>query len=149
MNDQYTIFDIADWFLSKESMTHKKLQKLCFYAKAWHLVLFNKTNITSEEFQAWVHGPVSPTLYQKYKVFGWTPIDKIDSSSITNPIIDDFLQKIWDTYGELDGHQLESLTHKESPWISARAGLNTWDSSTRVISEDSMHNYYSSIYQGE
>ena len=26
------IFDVANWFLSKEEMTHKKLQKLCYYA---------------------------------------------------------------------------------------------------------------------
>ena len=26
---KYSIFDVANWFLSKESMTHKKLQKLC------------------------------------------------------------------------------------------------------------------------
>ena len=36
---KYNIFDIANWFLSKESMPQKKLQKLCYYAKAWSLVL--------------------------------------------------------------------------------------------------------------
>jgi uncharacterized phage-associated protein len=27
-----------------------------------------------EDFQAWIHGPVIPVLYQKYKSFGWQPI---------------------------------------------------------------------------
>lgn len=31
-----TVFDVAEWFLSKESMTNKKLQKLCCYAQAWY-----------------------------------------------------------------------------------------------------------------
>ena len=29
------VFDLADAFLCIDSMTHKKLQKLCYYAKAW------------------------------------------------------------------------------------------------------------------
>lgn len=29
-----TILDLADWFLAKEHMTNKKLQKLCYYAVA-------------------------------------------------------------------------------------------------------------------
>ena len=28
------IQDVAYWFLLKQSMTHKKLQKLCYYAEA-------------------------------------------------------------------------------------------------------------------
>ena len=48
------IFDLADAFLSIESMTHKKLQKLCYYAKAWYLALYDE-NLVTEEFEAWVH----------------------------------------------------------------------------------------------
>lgn len=31
---KYSIFDVANWFLSKGDMTQKKLQKLCYYAQA-------------------------------------------------------------------------------------------------------------------
>ena len=34
-NAKYSVFEIANWFLLKESMSHKKLQKLCYYAQAW------------------------------------------------------------------------------------------------------------------
>lgn len=54
-----SIFDIADTFLSIEPMTHKKLQKLCYYAQAWHCALENEP-ICSASFQAWIHGPVCP-----------------------------------------------------------------------------------------
>ena len=64
------IFDLADAFLCINSMTHKKLQKLCYYAKAWYLAI-NDTNIIKEPFEAWVHGAVQPALYQKYKVYGF------------------------------------------------------------------------------
>jgi uncharacterized phage-associated protein len=56
-----TIQQIAQWFLCKESMTHKKLQKLCYYAQAWNLALHN-SELFEDRFEAWVHGPVSPVL---------------------------------------------------------------------------------------
>ena len=65
------IFDLAEAFLSISSMTHKKLQKLCYYAKAWYLALYDE-NIVSEPFEAWVHGAVQPELYQKYKSYGFS-----------------------------------------------------------------------------
>ena len=60
-----TVVDVAQFFANKETMTHKKLQKLVYYAYAWYIALNNddcdnikfrlcqKTN-----FEAWVHGPV-------------------------------------------------------------------------------------------
>ena len=35
IKSQPTILDVAAWFLLKEDMTHKKIQKLCYYAEAW------------------------------------------------------------------------------------------------------------------
>lgn len=37
-----TVFDVADWFLGKDSMSPKKLQKLVYYAYAWVLTLMNE-----------------------------------------------------------------------------------------------------------
>ncbi len=34
MDTGYAVEDIADWFLNKESMSDKKLQKLTYYAVA-------------------------------------------------------------------------------------------------------------------
>ena len=65
-NDMHTVFDIANWFLEKQSMTHKKLQKMCYYAQAWSYALKNRP-IMDAEFEAWVHGPVCRELYEKYK----------------------------------------------------------------------------------
>ena len=66
---------LADAFLSFEPMTNKKLQKLCYYAKAWHLSLCDE-NIINEDFEAWIHGPVCPQLYQTYKGYGFDKIPK-------------------------------------------------------------------------
>ncbi|MFP5528706.1 Panacea domain-containing protein, partial [Peptococcus simiae] len=53
-----SVIDVANWFLSKDSMTHKKIQKLCYYAQAWYCALYDGTPLFKEEIQAWVHGPV-------------------------------------------------------------------------------------------
>ena len=67
-NGRYSVFDIANWFLSKEPMTQKKLQKLCYYAQAWCYAL-NNYRLMDTVFEAWIHGPVSPPLYDKFKNF--------------------------------------------------------------------------------
>ena len=41
-NKVLTIFDVANYFRSKEEMTHKKLQKLVYYAYAWYIALYNE-----------------------------------------------------------------------------------------------------------
>ena len=40
---EHSIFDVAEWFLQKESCSHKKLQKLCYYAVAWSYALFDES----------------------------------------------------------------------------------------------------------
>lgn len=68
-----SIYDVANFFLSKEAMTHKKLQKLCYFAQAWYLANYGKP-LVPNRFEAWVHGPVSPDLYSKYRGWGWEMI---------------------------------------------------------------------------
>src|SRR5260221_3271487 len=71
-------FDVADYFIRLANETgsfisNLKLQKLVYYAQAWHLGI-KGAPLFQEDFQAWVHGPVIPELYQKYKSFAWQPI---------------------------------------------------------------------------
>ena len=145
----YSVLVIARWFLSKEAMTHKKLQKLCYYAQAWHWALL-KTPLIDSDFQAWVHGPVSPILYSQYKEYGWTPISKYSKRIVGIKKEDkEFLERVWISYGEYDGSQLESLTHEELPWLNARRGVGQWENSNNVISAKDMEHYYLSQYIGD
>ena len=144
----FTVFDIANWFLSKEPMTHKKLQKLCYYAQAWLYVF--ECNKVSSEFEAWVHGPVNRKLWNKFRSFGYSniPCDELKKVSVTidDPEVLDVLNSVWETYGEFTGFELENLTHKETPWIEARKGLENFEPSDRLISKDTMKKYYSDLY---
>ena len=140
--------DIANWFLSHDSMTHKKVQKLCYYAQAWYCALYDGSPLFSDEIQAWVHGPVIPSLYPVYADYKWSAIPKADfDASTLDEKVTDVLDAVYNTYGELSGDQLESLTHSEDPWIEARGALKPWELSTTPISCASMRRYYARKYE--
>lgn len=131
-------------------MTNLKVQKLVYYAQAWHLALKNKP-LFNEDFQAWVHGPVIPELYFKYKekgIRGSIPIPvecsfediktRLDSETI------DFLLEVANQYMVFNGFALEEMTHQEDPWKIARGATSVDGRSDSVISKDSMRDYYAS-----
>lgn len=138
------IFALAKAFLSLSSMTNKKLQKLCYYAKAWYLALYDE-NLISEDFQAWVHGAVQPVLYHHYKDYGFSSIPQIHDTANIPEVFLSFSKEIYDAYGHLTGDQLEELNHQESPWIIARGDCEPWETCTNIISETDMKSYYRSL----
>ena len=76
-----SVFEVAKWFLHRKSFTHKQLQKLCYYAQAWHLALLDRP-LFEEEIQAWVHDPVIPALYPIYADYGWNKIKLLSLKAI-------------------------------------------------------------------
>lgn len=81
--EMITVLDVARAMLTFESMPHKKLQKLCYYTYAWFLT-FYRERLFNGPFEAWIHGPVHPELYQFYKENGWKPIDQVSRESLAN-----------------------------------------------------------------
>lgn len=135
------IFILAKAFLSIAPMTHKKLQKLCYYAKAWHLAIYDE-NLIDEQFQAWVHGAVQPALYANYKKYGFESIPQINSfESIPEEFVS-FANEIYESYGHLTGDELEAINHQEEPWIKARGNCKPWERCTNEILEEDMKIYY-------
>lgn len=140
-------FDVADYFIRLANETgsfvsNLKLQKLVYYAQAWYLAL-NDAPLFQEDFQAWIHGPVIPTLYQKYKDFGWRPIIQ-DVNPRLPEVIQEFLNEVAEEYFACDAYELEQMTHIEDPWNCARNGLPSDTPSNAVIKKEWMKEYYSS-----
>ena len=143
-----SVFDVAQWFLSRESMTHKKLQKLCYYSQAWYCALFDGTPLFKENFEAWVHGPVCRELYPKYAGYGWSVIPmENNNDDVFSKDATDILKAVYDLYGKYNGDQLEEMTHQENPWLNQRSGLKEYEPSTNVISVKDMRDYYLSVYE--
>lgn len=145
-----TALDVAFYFIKKGSdekkpITNKKLQKLVYYAQAWSLVLHNE-KLFSEKIEAWVHGPAIPDLYEKFMQFGAEPITLKPSDKPTFNLPEtqkEILDNVWQVYGKFDADYLEILTHSELPWLEAREGLQSSESSENEISLETMKSYYS------
>lgn len=138
-------------------VTNKKLQKILYYIKAWGLVYF-EDGVIDDDFEAWIHGPVCPSVYKEYKMFGYNSI-KIDYKGISSSqFINNFKQQygkteedknkiamidaVFNKYGKLSSLQLELLTHSEYPWIDAREGLSPIETGNRKIDEETMRSFY-------
>lgn len=149
-----TVFDVANYFLSCVNiesgslMTHLKLQKLCYYAQAWHLV-FSGRPMFDQHFEAWAHGPVCPELWQAYKSYGSRAIPgprSFDATVIDQEKIET-LKEVWSAYGQFDAKYLEDLTHQEDPWLEARGSCPPGEACTNVISHESMKRHYASLLE--
>lgn len=146
---QYSVFDVAKYFLSKEAMTPKKLQKLCYYAEAWRHTLYHCGLINDSHFEAWVHGPVSPDLYQNYKEYKWMEIEQETCPEVFDQKDLEFLESVWNTYGEFSANDLEAMTHAELPWKKARGNLGPYENGSVRISGIDMREYYDKEYIGD
>ncbi|RKL65816.1 hypothetical protein CR203_18315 [Salipaludibacillus neizhouensis] len=140
--------DVARYFLHLSSLnnikvTPLKLQKLVYFAQAWHLAIKEK-ELFKDKIEAWTHGPVVPSLYQEYKSYGFgtiTPLHDIDSDKYKDEEEETF-NLVWELYGEMDGKALENITHSEDPWIKAREGLSLNDPSNNEITTVSLKDYF-------
>lgn len=135
------VFALAKAFLAISSMSHKKLQKLCYYAKAWYLAIYDR-NLIDDQFQAWVHGAVQPALYVRYKQYGFGDIPQVTFVEDIPEEFRSFAQEIYESYGHLTGNELEKLNHQEEPWIKARGTRRPWENCNVVISEEDMKLFY-------
>ena len=146
--------ELTNYILAKGgSMNHLKLQKVLYYVEAWHLVFFNKS-IVEDEFQAWVHGPVSKKLWNEVKNLSvlYSELEVSKPEKIIKDVEEklnqdqiDLINDVIKKYGKQSGYNLECLTHNELPWIEAREGLSPNAPSNNIISKKTMKKYYSEL----
>jgi len=143
----YTASDLADWFAQRtdrdagDVITHLKIQKLLYYAQAWHLANFN-ARLFDEEIQAWAHGPVVPSVYKKYRGIGWDAISPPKSKINIDDKTRAYLEKVHEVYGSYSAKTLEIETHKELPWLEARGNLPPEARSDKPISDKTMRDFF-------
>ncbi|WP_207711791.1 type II toxin-antitoxin system antitoxin SocA domain-containing protein [Sulfobacillus harzensis] len=144
--------DVARYFIAVANatgdlMTNLRLQKLVYYAQAWHLALYDQP-LMAGTFKAWVHGPVLPELYQQFKMYGSSPIreERYSDDWLTefqesvHPDTIELLDDVAETYMGFTAFELERMTHREAPWLEAREGLSP--DAHRPIREETMKTYY-------
>lgn len=129
-----------------EVLTNLKLQKLLYYAQAWHLALHDRP-LFDEDFQAWIHGPVLPSQYFRFREYSWKPITEDVPAPELPEHVTRHLDAILEVFGCETAIALERMTHAESPWIDARGPLQPHESSTNRITKDSMSRFYKALNQ--
>ena len=148
-----TLNDVSDYITLKVmdagvGMNLLKLQKLVYYSQAWHLAIKGRP-LFDGKFQAWVHGPVSRQLYDRFSA-----TKSLYSPMLTTDIRSDFdpndlssedrahLDAVLEVYAQFTGSQLEEMTHQEDPWNEARKGFAPSQRCEVDIDEEVMKRYY-------
>jgi len=137
---------------SAPAIDQMKLQKLLFYAHAWHLAFYDKP-LFEEDFEAWPWGPVVRDVYAQTRIYGNKPINSRisnlsrtgsgpgDFSFTTPPGVEDpnlkaFIKLIWDTHKNYTGIQLSNSTHANNePWSIVKHEYGNLDSKPNIPNE--------------
>lgn len=148
MTAKHTAKEVADCILKfcndcGDLISNLKLQKLLYYSQAWNLALQGKP-LFEEDIEAWVHGPVEPGTYVRFKQSGFKPIN-LKVARTFDAALESHVKNVMEIYGGMSGFDLERQTHSEPPWQDARKGLAPDESSHNVISKQSMRAYYKSL----
>ena len=164
-NDIQDVASYCGLVLLKEGMTVSplKLQKILYYVQAWMMVFFDRQLLFDDKPQAWVNGPVYPSVYERFKGIGrYSMMSKEDfviGSSLTKRITEldkkfdltdkqrTVLNKLIEIYGSKNQDQLVFMTHCEDPWSIARGDLNPFENSENTISFEDMYAFYKERYE--
>lgn len=129
-------------------ITNLSLQKLLYYVKAFGYVFYGK-DMLQEECEAWVHGPVFPRIYEKYKDFGREVIradaDELDFERLLTTEEHEVINYVLQCFGIYNGGVLREMTHRERPWQEAREGLGDTERCTNVIKNEGIQQYFSEM----
>lgn len=154
----YNVNAVADWFLGRmntdsgDTVSALKLQKLIYYAQAWHLTKYGKP-LFAEKIESWVHGPTVAKIYHRFKEI---PRDGAigfehhgDTRTDFSFDVEDLLEEIFCTYGEHSAGYLEALSCSEHPYKKARKGLDMLEKPDSEITHQSMIDYYKKFNNGK
>lgn len=140
---------VANFFLRfvcdhGDVLTNLKLQKLLYYAQGWYLGLYGEP-LFREKLQAWIHGPVQPRVWRRFKEYGPHAIQE-DPSDVDLPQdVKRHLTEVFDAYGSFSAWELQRMTHSEPPWQKARGDLPMDAQSTATISNIDMKVYFKEL----
>lgn len=164
-NDIQDVATYCGLVLLKEGMTVTplKLQKILYYVQAWMMVFYGKQLLFDEAPQAWVNGPVYPSVYSRFKDTGRYDLlkkeDFVSDGKLTD-VINEYaaklqlsekqfavLNRLLLIYGAKTQDQLVFMTHCEDPWSNARKDLQPFENSENIIAFEDMYSYYKERYE--
>lgn len=122
-----------------------RLQKLVYYAQAYHVAKHHGDPLFAGRIEAWVNGPVALDLYRVHRgSFKVTTVNG-DRGCLT----DDERTSIGMAlrfYGAHDANWLVDQTHVERPWVEARVGLAPGERGSNQITIGALYAYFGPIF---
>jgi len=126
-------------------ITNLALQKLLYYTNAVNLLKYS-VPLFGDDCEAWVHGPVYPMIYEKFKCFGRETIYDcdLDKSYVKNISDEDkaIIDYVLKNFGIYNGKILERSTHRERPWLKMREGYFEKETCNEIISKELIIEYF-------
>lgn len=140
-----TVYDVAQAIverLPEAGRDSMRLQKLVYFAQSWSLA-WDARPLFGEQIEAWKDGPVVRDLYRAMKYEGGFK-SKADTSRLDDAAIAT-VNAVVNAYGVKPATWLSELTHRETPWLTARGGLPPSAPSKEPMTHDSIRAHYSSF----
>lgn len=148
-----TAAKVAEWFLTRnradadgcsdDYLTPMQLQKLLFFAQGYYLGCYGEP-LFSDDINAWKHGPVVRSVYNRYSVFGGRGIDVMcdcQDSDFTKEQLR-AMNIVYDKYAKYSGSALRAMTHEPgTPWSETEQG--------GIISRDKIYRYFEDAMMSE
>lgn len=146
--------DVAKYYIQlaqsedePDPLSHLRLQKLLYYAQGWSLVL-RKKPLFKDIIQAWIHGPVVPSVYASFACYKSELIPPDQYALSKNALTDDeceLVQSVWNAYKEFSAFKLREMTHREAPWKEAYGNCEPGGKCTTVIARAAIKRYFSRL----
>lgn len=140
-----SVHDVATYLLrladrDRIGIDHLKLQKLVYYAQAFHLGS-EGTPLFPDRLHAWRYGPVSPDLWSRYRYRrGYIAPPTHPVAPSLSHQEQDVVELVYERFRESSGSDLVRRTHSEAPWRQAME--RSRDGGSEVISHESMRAYF-------
>lgn len=136
----YKAIDVARYIINYANdnnmiVSNLKLQKILYFIQLEFLLRDKKEPCFKENIEAWNFGPVVPSVYHEFKIYGSLPIPKISyvydgSNGFLNLSREEYVPSIKsvdrliieDVVNECDrfsAGQLVEITHNQRPWRRA------------------------------
>jgi uncharacterized phage-associated protein len=98
-----------------ETLSNQRLNRLLYYAQAWHLAIYDEELFT-DGIEAWESGPVVPSVYEAFERIDKAILNNSPPSNTCRAHLDAVMER----YFRMTDDQLDKMIRQEAPWIVAR-----------------------------
>ena len=134
------INDVANYLIleSNTAISHRELQKILYFSQGFYLAKYDEALFESD-IDAWKFGPVSGTIWGRFKSFGYQNLSVSQDASIATLSKEkkEFLTFIMSLFLVLGETMLIDMSHTDYPWErNYIAGIN------KLIEKEEIKEYF-------